>query len=471
MKLKEIRVKKLFGVFDHKIPINVDDNITIIHGPNGLGKTTLLNMIHSFFSLNFIKLSTYPFHEFTVDFDDGSTVFVINKSEQNKNSLSVIYKSERGKSQHYSPTFNDEANYQYPLHAIEAFVPGIDQVGNKRWRYSATGELLSLSDVINRFGEYLPIEFTRQKDAPAWLMEIKNCNPIQYIKTERLILSRDQDHIRRNERRVSEHSVAIYASELAKEIKSKLADYGALSQSLDRTFPARLVRLKHLDEISNETLLKKLDEIEAKRKKLIKLGLLDNNTDLEFKVNDNEIDNRTRSVLSIYIKDTQDKLDVFNTLASKIDLLKRIVKSRFRHKEMIIDKENGITFMTSVGEKLNPMSLSSGEQHQIVLLYELLFKIKEESLILIDEPELSLHVAWQVQFLRDLEEITKVVPFDVLIATHSPQIINDRWDLTVALDEEEDQLEEERDSITLIEDSKFQSDWDELDRMMEDLLK
>jgi predicted ATP-binding protein involved in virulence len=54
-------------------------------------------------------------------------------------------------------------------------------------------------------------------------------------------------------------------------------------------------------------------------------------------------------------------------------------------------------------------------------------------LILIDEPELSLHVAWQVQFLKDLARVIKLSSFDVLLATHSPQIIDTRWDLTVEL--------------------------------------
>jgi predicted ATP-binding protein involved in virulence len=82
---------------------------------------------------------------------------------------------------------------------------------------------------------------------------------------------------------------------------------------------------------------------------------------------------------------------------------------------------------------LSPTDLSSGEQHELVMLYELLFKVKPNSLILIDEPELSLHLAWQVQFLKDLQAIIKLADFDVLIATHAPGIIDDRWDLTVEL--------------------------------------
>jgi len=67
------------------------------------------------------------------------------------------------------------------------------------------------------------------------------------------------------------------------------------------------------------------------------------------------------------------------------------------------------------------------------MFYELLFKVRKDSLILIDEPEITLHVAWQEEFLRDLQEMTRLSSFDVLIATHSPLIISDRWDLTVEL--------------------------------------
>ncbi len=117
----------------------------------------------------------------------------------------------------------------------------------------------------------------------------------------------------------------------------------------------------------------------------------------------------------------------------KIDLFKSIVNRRFRHKRMIVSRNAGIEFMTDAEQPLNPTNLSSGEQHELVMLYELLFKMREDSLILIDEPEISLHIAWQEEFLQDLTEMVRLSGFNVLIATHSPQIINDRWDLTVEL--------------------------------------
>jgi predicted ATP-binding protein involved in virulence len=109
------------------------------------------------------------------------------------------------------------------------------------------------------------------------------------------------------------------------------------------------------------------------------------------------------------------------------------VNKRFAYKQLDIESQAGFRFRTSAGLQLLPTDLSSGEQHELVLLYELLFRTKPNALILIDEPELSLHVAWQVEFLKDLARVIKLASFDVIVATHSPQIINDRWDLALEL--------------------------------------
>jgi predicted ATP-dependent endonuclease of OLD family len=55
-------------------------------------------------------------------------------------------------------------------------------------------------------------------------------------------------------------------------------------------------------------------------------------------------------------------------------------------------------------------------------------------LILVDEPELSLHIEWQINYVDELLEIIKIVGFYSVLATHSPQIIHDNWDLTIALE-------------------------------------
>jgi len=54
---------------------------------------------------------------------------------------------------------------------------------------------------------------------------------------------------------------------------------------------------------------------------------------------------------------------------------------------------------------------------------------------LIDEPELSLHIEWQVKFMDDLLSIANYKDFKVTVATHSPQILNKHWDIQVDLGE------------------------------------
>ncbi len=71
-----------------------------------------------------------------------------------------------------------------------------------------------------------------------------------------------------------------------------------------------------------------------------------------------------------------------------------IIGPKLRNKRFKVNRHQGFVFETTNGEKdfLKPTVLSSGEQHQIVLFYELIFNSKEPSLFLIDEPEISLHI-------------------------------------------------------------------------------
>ena len=44
-------------MFDHEIPLNQESRITIIHGPNGVGKTVLMRMVSWLVSL--LRLCVY----------------------------------------------------------------------------------------------------------------------------------------------------------------------------------------------------------------------------------------------------------------------------------------------------------------------------------------------------------------------------------------------------------------------------
>lgn len=73
--------------------------------------------------------------------------------------------------------------------------------------------------------------------------------------------------------------------------------------------------------------------------------------------------------------------------------------------------------------KLSAKSLSSGELNIVTILYYLIFETTRGSIVLIDEPEISLHVVWQEQLSALIEKIMESKPgVQVIIATHSPFI-------------------------------------------------
>lgn len=146
-----------------------------------------------------------------------------------------------------------------------------------------------------------------------------------------------------------------------------------------------------------------------------------------------DVGESNRSVFTVYAEDMEQKLAVFEKTAETLNTLLTQINGLFRYKKLKLDGERGLIFESVTGQELPVTALSSGEQHQLVLVFALLFKTKPDTLVLIDEPELSLHVAWQVTFIRDMLKIISLAQFDLILATHSPQIVNDRWDLTVEL--------------------------------------
>lgn len=76
------------------------------------------------------------------------------------------------------------------------------------------------------------------------------------------------------------------------------------------------------------------------------------------------------------------------------------------------------------GEIFDVANASSGQQQMLCSVIGLATALRDDSLVLIDEPELSLHPRWQQQYLDNL--FATLEPFKgchVLVATHSPLIV------------------------------------------------
>ncbi|HXD92844.1 MAG TPA: AAA family ATPase [Bacteroidia bacterium] len=70
--------------------------------------------------------------------------------------------------------------------------------------------------------------------------------------------------------------------------------------------------------------------------------------------------------------------------------------------------------------------LSSGEQQLLILFSYVAFN-RDGRVFIIDEPELSLHIKWQEDFLTQLERIT-AKSTQLILATHSPILVSKKKD-------------------------------------------
>lgn len=440
VKIKGLSVTKLFGVFDHTVQLKLADRITIIHGPNGFGKTVLLRMLDSLLNARYAIFARVPFQAFRVEFDDNTDLIVQQSTDEASAEVPrVTIDGSGSKGKAFNPFKSDRQPPRFPLSMIDELIPELDRTGGQEWTNRVTGQILSLEEILLTYPE-LPYARDMAAKTPSWLKKLQDSFHLRLIRSDRLLVrptvrSTHYAPTRLERTQLSTLAVVEYSQELSSTIQQTLAKSVELSSSLDRSFPMRLV--DHINQATalsttEEHLRHELKELEEKRLRLTEAGLLDKE-EANVQIPDQAVDPLTQRVLSIYVQDVQQKLQIFDELLRKIELLRRIINGRFLYKTFGVSKEKGFVLVTPSGSHLAPDILSSGEQNELVLLYELLFKVPPRSVVLIDEPEISLHIAWQQEFLNDLLEITQVSDFDVIIATHSPDIIHDRWDLTEEL--------------------------------------
>lgn len=441
-RISKIQVNKLFGLFDHEVVLRPDDRITIIHGPNGFGKTAILRLTSALVNGRDSELRSIRYESFSMQMENGTKIEVCQKliedgqlaldlGPQLKVSQMLVFRFyEDG--QNISEEFQD---IQFDVSKfIERFIPHLTRIDFDTWDDRRLGSTLSSEDILNIYSDELPTFAPKRgrKKKPNWLSDIQKKTSVRFIQVNRLLrLTKDRRKVRHERRHDS--AVMAYSQEFREAIRGTRSEYAGRSQALDRTFPMRLVKNKPPQQKKDTELRRELAALERRRAELVDVGLLPI-LDSDFEVPKGDLDPGIRNVLWVYVEDVKEKLSVFDNLAAKVELLQDVVNDRFKYKRLRIDETRGFFFESWDGDKLSPDDLSSGEQHEMILLYEFLFKVDKNSTVLLDEPELSLHVGWQINFLKDLARILKLVPFDVLIATHSPQIISDRWDLTVELE-------------------------------------
>ena len=422
MNIKSVIVNGLFHTFNHEIRFN-NGNIAIIIGENGIGKTTILQIINSIFSKNFEYLYTIDFNEIIITFTNDT--WKIAKGQED----SLTIKKEGAK-----PFIVKSKRNQDNLWLRRY----ISQINDNEWFDRRIGMPISREEIIQRYGKD-PLEGI--DNFPNWFNDAVKNNHVIYIKTQRLYRT---EYERERDVRELEYMVKAYSKELVKLLQEIDAQFTTTSIQLDSTFPVRL--LTEVNQQKSQVtpkyingIIEDIKRLNTYRALLSSVGIIDKQDD-DFITNSLGTLNDTDalSILNLYINDNKQKLEVFSHVAKKLEIMLRLINKRFKHKTISVDKKSGFIIKSNYEDReIDIEKLSSGEQNELIIFYNLLFKTSNNDIVLIDEPEISLHIAWQQQLINDLKEIAKETGISLLISTHSPDIIGDNWSLVQTLSSKE----------------------------------
>ena len=441
--LSNLSVEQLFGRFDHTIFFDQQDKLTILTAPNGFGKTMILRIIHNLMNGNFRFFASFYFHSIELKFADDKGVRIVRTVDEKDTQENSASPSPDIVFQYLGPPTEETDAFVYNTKQDEKLIRYIEKrfpvhrMAKDRWMDGRTDTILSTDELLGTYSRSFSQWNIGSFNIPKWLENLVGRTNSHLIETQRLLsLEADNEsrHTRERRRTKTESVVENDATDLSERISQIVNQYATEAQKLDQTFPKRIIEQRANEVDSEDDVRSRLTSLTTTRSELVTAGLIGESEEEPISHADDLSDEDIRRILSIYISDTEDKLSVFLEIKEKVKLFKDILNEHFMFKKIHVNQHEGISaYDLDSEDPIRLSDLSSGEQHELVLIYELLFVVNDRAMILIDEPELSLHVGWQRQFIYDLRRIQNLRDLQFIVATHSPQIISDQWELVQEL--------------------------------------
>ena len=427
MHLVSLRVTGLFGQFNHFIRFpSPDDNdsrpsLVILHGPNGVGKTTLLRMLDGLMRLDFNAFRHVPLSSCELAFSTGDAIYARPVEPEHSTSA-------RGRHRAIEVAFREH----------RVLLSGT-QPGALREEDSAAVE------------EFRQSFFATTEDLT-----------FDYIDTERLVRAplSDADLVLNPDLRLTaEEYDALMARQVRssyrrqtnpkareprgqEELAAKVRRFVREAQINYRTFfasrePDLFPRiLQHLTDTEHATyeasdLLQRLTSIRDKEKAIARFGLETEPWDYESlarfltTATTRAGYDPALSALGAYVEVLESRSAQQALVAERLITFEDLMKSFFIAKHVNVDSRMGLRIVTKGGTVLVEDQLSSGEYHLLYLMVAALTTRRRGTIIAIDEPELSMHISWQRRLVRALVECASGAEPQFLFATHSPDIAAD----------------------------------------------
>jgi len=439
MKLKSFKAKNVFGYMNFNIDFN--DDITLLYGINGSGKTTALKLIQAILTPSFKDFHIIKYDELKLSYADNEKTFRI---EIKKNDIDINIKIYISNKKQYELTIpiirQDELEYiiekdesyfneflienreddviDFLTNIKQPLFLGLDRRNENNNEINYERNILKRKIIIDSQG--------RRRPAISRNRYIKGSLGISLMESELLV----QDTYRR---------IRVLEDKQRDKLRNELLltsfnyidlDTVSFSELKKPNYLANIISRKSeiIQNISNlgtnsEELISKTNRFfekleELKEKSENKKNKDEAFIDIELITNKVQIDRMEKLLKTI--DEHKSKVDQF---FEPINKFLTIINKFFENsgKSIEIDTVGHIKIKKPNRKYDSIEALSSGERQLIIIFIHLIFEKRGSKVFIIDEPELSLHIHWQSMFTESVIEISPKTQF--ILATHSPEII------------------------------------------------
>ncbi|OHY72992.1 AAA family ATPase [Marinobacter sp. AC-23] len=387
------------------------ENVTVIYGDNGCGKTTFLKAINSFLSQDDDALSSIGINKIicTIEEEDEAKLVSVELKDEGYdwsefeasclvNSRSLSLGVERGVS---TQSLKIEPEilmnfFAHPRRQHELF-------GSHRGMGISKKSIYELSEELSFF--------LRRRNAARF----RNKRPeIDFDEKHLYIQSIKIENI--EELLLQRYRIARFTA--TRKIQSALFDTlsvaidvensGSEHTDTDKTSLGNRI-LENKDRIIEA--LDDGDENNFKNRIVDILGRIDQPGELD-KILEH-------SLLSELFQNMLDELEVEKLILSSINLLvDRFNTYLINDKKLVV---NGKEVYISIGNETHSVNdLSSGERHILTFLALVLFEGQGRNFLVIDEPEISLNIKWQRELMSLFSALLPST--QIIVASHSPAL-------------------------------------------------
>ncbi|OUD13771.1 AAA family ATPase [Thioflexithrix psekupsensis] len=270
----------------------------------------------------------------------------------------------------------------------------------------------TILDLIHNAFDFSKMQIYREKKSLLYSIRAKMEERDGYRETSLFA------HVNEIKLSFSDDTIIIYGNNKSnlssKDISLQYLKFSKIKKNLIRTFDTRLKPIEAVQKLSDDRVKTELDwhihqlqikymdyqlNLSRKKEKLLK-------SEQEHSSYDDVAEKFQKITFS------QEKfLGIIDTLFSETN--KKVNRDKNQLEFLLGDKE------------INAYELSSGEKQLLIILLTVLVQDNQPSLLLMDEPEISLHIDWQENLINYIRGLNPNV--QLILATHSPGLIMKGW--------------------------------------------